>query len=109
MSGVKIPRACVVCDSALAGGEHLVLPWGRRRLAHCSEACLGESLSKYRSARATARRRAAISLSLLVLLLGAGGMLLRHRAPTPQSISYAWSEAGWEATPRPQPAYFGPA
>src|SRR5262245_31265222 len=100
---------CFVCDKALDRGEQLVLARGRRRFAHCSNTCLRESLSKYRIARTTRRRRAAVVGSLLVLLLGGGGMLWRHRAPQPQSISYAWLEAGWDAPPPRDPGYYGPA
>jgi hypothetical protein len=100
---------CAVCGEALNFDDQLVLARGRRRLAHCSEACLRETLAKQRLARAVRRRRMALNASVLVLLLAGVWTVRRHRAPPPRSISIAWPETGFEKAAPPAPIYYGPA
>src|SRR4051812_27691716 len=100
---------CVVCGDALDVDDQLVLALGRRRLCHCSEVCLRETVAKQRRARAVRRRWTAGSLSVVALLLAGAWTVRRHRARPPQSISYAWPQTGWEKQRGPEPIYYGPA
>ena len=100
---------CVVCGDPLDAEDELVLVTGRRRLAHCSKACLRQTAGKLRLARTARRRRAAVTLSLLTLVLAGGWVVRRHRALTARSISLAWPETGWKKVAPAELVYFGPA
>lgn len=100
--------SCVVCGDVLDAENQLVLARGSRRAGHCSETCLGETLRKHRLARAVRRRRAAVGLSLVAVMIAGAWTWRRHRAPHPVSISYAWSGTGWEKSGPAGPVYFGP-
>jgi murein DD-endopeptidase MepM/ murein hydrolase activator NlpD len=100
---------CVVCGDALNFDDQVVLARGRRRLPHCSDVCLRETVARQRIARTVRRRRTALSVSVLALVLAGAWTVRRHRAPPPHSISYAWPETAWEKSPAPQPLYYGPA
>jgi murein DD-endopeptidase MepM/ murein hydrolase activator NlpD len=106
-----VTARCAVCRAVLyADDDQLVLAIGRRRQAHCSEACLEETVRALRRARAVRRRRAVAGASVLALLLAGALTIRRHRAPPPRSISHAWPETGWDRRPvAPGPTFFGPA
>jgi len=102
--------SCIVCSREIdVGDEQLLLARGRRREAHCSEACLRVSLREYRVARAAARLRMGIAGAVAAVALAGVWTWRHHRAPAARSISYSWTETQWEAPARPEPITFGPA
>ena len=48
---------CVICGDRLDADSGLVLATGGRRLAHCSEVCLEETVEKQMRARTVRRAR----------------------------------------------------
>jgi hypothetical protein len=108
MSGTA-SRLCFSCGEAVAAGEQFVLAHGRRRQAHCSEACVRETVRRRRAARARFRLKVAGIGSLAALLLVGGFTILRHRAPKPRSIALSWVDIQWDQPARPEPIYYGPA
>ena len=70
---------CVVCGDRLDADSGLVLATGGRRLAHCSEVCLEETVEKQMRARTVRRRWAAVGAS--VVALAARGRLDGEAAP----------------------------
>ena len=110
-NATRAATRCVVCGDRLDADSGLVLASGGRRLAHCSEVCLEETVQKQVRARTVRRRWAAAGASVIALALAGGWMAKRHRAPQRSSISYAWPETGWK---QDQPAagpsgLYGPA
>jgi len=101
-------RPCAACGGDLDPDDQLVLARGRRRLHHCSEACLAKTLRAERIARGLRRRRAIVSGSVLALVLAGVWTVRRHHARPPRSISLSWPGA-WDKTPPPEQIYFGPA
>jgi len=106
MSAAKV--SCAVCGDAAARDDQLVLARGRRRIVHCSEACLEETLLQRRVAVARRRRRAVVVASLSALLLAGAWTVQRHRAPRPRSISLAWEEVDLRKDRPPGRPLFGP-
>jgi murein DD-endopeptidase MepM/ murein hydrolase activator NlpD len=100
---------CIVCRTVITDGERFVLMRGRRREAHCSQACLVETVGTRRHARAAARRRRLLAASAIVLALGGGRALWQrfHQQP-PEWISYDPPELRPAPAPRPEPIFYGP-
>jgi peptidase M23-like protein len=94
---------CVICGDRLDADSGLVLATGGRRLAHCSEVCLEETVEKQRRARNVRRWWTAAGASVVALLLAGAWMVKRHRAPPSHAISYAWPET----VPKEQPVASG--
>jgi hypothetical protein len=107
---VKDAAPCFVCGSATTESDQLVLVRGKRQLAHCSDACLRETVRKQRAARTARQVRWSLRFSLSVLVLvGAGYLWQRFRVPHPESISSAWPDVHGEDVPPPVgPIFFGP-
>jgi len=104
-----MPAVCVVCRTDIADGERFVLLRARRPEAHCSEACLIETVETRRRARAAARRRRWLAASLVVLaLVGARAFWQRFHRPEPASISFDPPEVRSAPRPRPEPVFYGP-
>jgi murein DD-endopeptidase MepM/ murein hydrolase activator NlpD len=104
-----VRETCFVCGGPVDENERLVLVRGKRHQVHCSDSCLRGNLRTQRLARRAARRRWFLRLSLpLVLVMGAGTLWKRHRAPQRHSISYAWPEGLPVADPPPALIIFGP-
>ena len=102
-------RLCFACRNAVDSDEQFVLARGRQRLAHCSAACVRETLRKWRRARTRSRLHVIASATVAALVLVGGWTLLRHRAPQPRSIALSWVDVTWDKTPLPGPTYYGPA
>jgi murein DD-endopeptidase MepM/ murein hydrolase activator NlpD len=104
-----VAETCFLCGCRVSENERLVLVRGKRHQVHCSESCLRETIRRRQLARTAARRRWFLRLSLPALLLvGAGTLWKRHRAPERHAISYAWPEGLPVADPPPAPIIFGP-
>ena len=102
MSGTA-SRLCFSCGEAVPAGEQFVLADGRRRQAHCSEACVRETVRRRRAARRRFRLKLGGVGALAALLLVGGFTLLRHRAPKPRSIALSWVDVQWDKPTRPEP------
>ena len=102
-------RLCFACRNAVDSDEQFVLARGRQRLAHCSEACVRETLRKWRRARTRSRLHVIASATVAALVLVGGWTVWRHRAPQPRSIALSWVDVIWDKVARPEPTYYGPA
>jgi len=102
-------RLCFACRNAVDSDEQFVLARGRQRLAHCSQACVRETLGKWRRARARSRLRLAAGATVAALLLAGAWTVQRHRMPQPRSIALSWVDTKWDTTAAPGPTYYGPA
>ena len=95
-------RLCFACRNAVDSDEQFVLARGRQRLAHCSEACVRETLrGRWRRARTRSRLHVIASATVAALVLVGGWTVLRHRAPQPRSIALSWVDVTWD---KPAPA-----
>ena len=105
------PILCLACQTVLeGGGVRVVLIHGRRHEAHCSEACLLETVQARRAARAARRRRqVAVLLGCALLLGGARLVWHRYRLPPPLAISFSAADLV-RIEPKPAlPRPYGPA
>ncbi len=102
-------RLCFACRNAVDSDEQFVLARGRQRLAHCSAACVRETLGKWRRARTRSRLHVIASATVAALVLVGGWTVWRHRAPQPRSIALSWVDVTWDKVTRAEPTYYGPA
>jgi murein DD-endopeptidase MepM/ murein hydrolase activator NlpD len=102
-------ETCFHCSVPVGEDERLVLVRGKRYEVFCSESCLRTSIRRRRQAKAAARRRWFLRLSLpCFLLIGVVSLWKRHRSAPPHSISYAWPEGLPVADTPPAPVVIGP-
>jgi len=101
--------ACIVCRAAIEDGERFVLVQRGRHAAHCSEACLVETVQAQRRARAAARWRWILGAAAVALVLVGTDLVWRRlHMPHPTSISYEPPVIRPVAV-RPEPIFYGPA
>jgi predicted nucleic acid-binding Zn ribbon protein len=101
--------ACIVCRAAIEEGERFVLVQKGRHAAHCSEACLVETMQAQRRARAAARWRWILGAAAVALVLVGTDLVWRRlHMPHPTSISYDPPVVRPVAV-RPEPIFYGPA
>ena len=102
-------RLCFACRNAVDSDEQFVLARGRQRLAHCSEACVRETLGSGAAPATRSRLHVIASATVAALVLVGGWTVWRHRAPQPRSIALSWVDVTWDKVARAEPSYYGPA